>query len=335
MPLPTLHLRRRLAVLTLAVAPVALVAAATSAQAPAQTGAAVDGAPRSDCFGAAARDPLAPCRDPKLRLTVFPRPDDAVIEPNARCTPVDQTAVLLPCAFGVPEEKARDVIALIGDSHAAHWRATVERVAQDRGWRGISITRSGCPFSKAVARLDPPELERCQRWNRHVLRWFEAHPEVHTVFVSEHRGGKVVIPPGASNQAAQIAGYLAVWDALPDTVTRVFVIRDTPRASGSTAECVDRAVRARTPPGSACALDRRAVLKPDPAAIAVRRRRPPRVKLIDMSGFICSSRKCLPVVGGALVHKDLDHLTQTFASTLGPLMSRKVASLGLPVRPSR
>jgi hypothetical protein len=230
----------------------------------------------------------------------------------------------------VPKDKARDVIALIGDSHASHWRAAVEGVAQDRAWRGISITRSGCPFSKAVAKLDAPTSKQCKTWNREVLKWFAGHPEVHTVFVSEHSGGKVVVPRGSSNQAAQVAGYTDVWEALPATVTRIFVIRDTPRASSRTADCLAGAVRSRKPPGPACALQRKAVLRPDPAAIAVKRLASARVKLIDMSPYMCSERLCLPVIGGALVHKDLDHLTQTFATTLGPLMSRKVTALGVP-----
>jgi hypothetical protein len=329
MPFPALPSRpRRLAVLTLLLA--LLGVAVTGAGAPAQTGPASGGAPTSDCFGAAARDPQRPCRDARLRLSVFPLPADAVLEPNARCTPTGQTPVLLPCAFGVPKKKAEAVIALIGDSHASHWRAAVEGVARQRAWRGISITRSGCPFSKAVARLQTPARGQCERWNREVLAWLQAHPEVRTVFVSQHRGGRVLVPRGASNQKAQIAGYMDVWKALPASVTRIFVIRDTPRDTGRTADCLTRAMQARRPPGPACALRRQTVLKPDPAAIAVKRLASARVKLIDMSPFMCSARLCLPVIGGALVHKDLDHLTQTFAATLGPLLARRVAALGVP-----
>ncbi len=328
---PARSLRRRTCVLLAASATMAAVAASSpGTPATAESGDAAAGTPRSACFGAASRDPRAPCRDPKLRLRVFPKPEDAILQPNARCTPVDQTKVLLPCAFGVPKDKAEGVIALVGDSHAAHWRAAVEVTAQERGWRGISITRSSCPFSRAVAVLEGAETRRCRVWNDAVLTWFDEHPEVHTAFVSEHRGGKVVTQPGTGAQETQVRGYLKAWAALPATVTRIFVIRDTPRDSSGTADCVEAAVAARRPPGTACALPRGRVLRPDPAAIAVRRHPSDRLRLLDLSPYMCSKRLCLPVVGGALVHRDIDHLTQTFATTLGPYLTRKVAAFGVP-----
>jgi len=33
------------------------------------------------------------------------------------------------------------------------------------------------------------------------------------------------------------------------------------------------------------------------------------------------------VIGGALVHKDIDHITTTFARTLGPFMVQKVGNI--------
>ncbi len=39
---------------------------------------------------------------------------------------------------------------------------------------------------------------------------------------------------------------------------------------------------------------------------------------------MCGRRTCLPVVGGALVHKDETHLTRVFATTLGPYLLRHV-----------
>jgi hypothetical protein len=43
---------------------------------------------------------------------------------------------------------------------------------------------------------------------------------------------------------------------------------------------------------------------------------------------MCNRRKCFPVVGGALVHKDTHHLTRVFARTLGPFLLRRVKDLG-------
>ena len=46
-----------------------------------------------------------------------------------------------------------------------------------------------------------------------------------------------------------------------------------------------------------------------------------------MTSFFCSQRMCFPVVGGALVYKDISHLTDVYASSLGPFLLRKVRAL--------
>ncbi|MCW3014712.1 MAG: acyltransferase [Solirubrobacterales bacterium] len=291
----------------------------------ATTGAPLNGAAAGErCFGAASRDPLRPCDNPDLRLKVIPSPEDALVEPNARCYPVGQTKTLLPCAFGVPAEGAAGHVALIGDSHAAHWRAALEGVAQARRWHGISITRSGCPFSKAVAQLPSPADAQCVRWNRATMAWLLRHPQISTVFVSQHSGGDVVEAPGSTTLQTQIAGYVDVWRTLPATVTRIFVIRDTPRSRSQSNACIERAIARRKPAGVACGVPRRFALRPDPAVIAARRMATARVRVVNMTRYMCSDRVCPPVIGGALVHKYIDHLTQTFAATLGPYMLRRV-----------
>jgi hypothetical protein len=281
-------------------------------------------ATKERCFGAAAHDPTTPCANPALRLVVTPSPALARTEPNATCVPVGQHGILLPCEFGVGEDDATDTFALIGDSHASHWRGALARVARAKGWRGVTLTRTGCPFSQATALLRGAAAEQCVRWNHATVGWLRAHPQVHTVFVSQHSGGAVLHSPGQSAEATRIAGYLQTWRGLPSTVRRIFVIRDTPRNTSRSAACVQAAVRARRAPGLTCAVPRGFAVRPDPAAVAARRLASPRVRLIDLTRYMCSPRLCLPVVGGALVHKDADHLTQTFATTLAPYFLRRI-----------
>ena len=46
-----------------------------------------------------------------------------------------------------------------------------------------------------------------------------------------------------------------------------------------------------------------------------------------MTRFICNRRRCFPVVGGVLVHKDIGHLTRLFSTTLGPFVLRALNRL--------
>jgi len=280
------------------------------------------------CFGAASRDSRFSCRNPRLAGKAVPSPDEAVTSPNLPCRPLKQIGLVVPCEFGVPAAAARNTIALLGDSHAAHWRAALEEVAQEFKWHGLSITRSGCPLSEAVARLDPPSRRsQCVRWNNEVQNWLRAHPEVHTVFVVAHFDAHVVVRRGGREFEAKMSGFSRAWRALPPSVKRVVVIRDTPKAGPGTLSCVRRAMRRKRSPASDCARSRTRALKRDAAVSAAVKLRSNRVKTVDMTSYFCSRRRCYPVVGGALVYKDVTHLTDIFASTLGPYLVRKLRAL--------
>lgn len=279
------------------------------------------------CFGAAARSPTHRCDNPKLQHAVVPTPDDAALSDNSPCVARDASGLLDPCEFGVASDDARATIALVGDSHASQWRAALELVAQAKRWHGISITRSGCPFSRTTTKIEPPSRRAaCVRWNAQVPKWFAHHPEIHTVFVSDHAADAVVIPAGSTDRRARVAGFKAAWNALPATVKRIVVIRDTPVAGYGALDCVRGALAKHRNPGSACARPRAVALKTDASVIAARSMSP-RVRVVDLTPFMCSATQCFPVVGGALVDKDQEHFTDVFAYTLGPYLQRAIDHL--------
>ena len=123
--------------LVLALLGAASATGATSGEKPApqahSSAPAVPLAARSACFGAAARDPRGPCRDRRLTDFVYPRPALAATIPNSPCELVERQADMNVCSFGAAPEDATETIALVGDSHASHWRAALDVVAQERG----------------------------------------------------------------------------------------------------------------------------------------------------------------------------------------------------------
>jgi hypothetical protein len=286
---------------------------------------------RPACFGAAARDLLHPCNNSSLRLKVMPTPDDAVIEPNSPCIPVSLKAQPFVCSFGTVRSetvKPTGTIALVGDSHAAHWRAALEPIARLRGWAGLSLTRSSCPFSITIPDLPEKETEeQCAKWNKQVPRWFKRHREVATVFISDHIQSRVRAPRGADQYETKVRGYMRKWRALPTTVKQIVVIKDTPRATGNTVDCVARALAAKKRAGSACAVPSSYAVKKDPAVEAVRRLSSPRYMAVDLTSFFCSSRFCQPVIGGALVYKDPGHITRVYSDSLAPYLHRAITAL--------
>jgi SGNH domain (fused to AT3 domains) len=280
------------------------------------------------CFGAAARDPQhQPCNNPKLRLSVVPPPSIARITPAAPCVRIKKPDAPELCAFGVRSRKATATIALVGDSHAVHWRAALAVVARAKRWRALTVYESKCPFTDAITILFEPARSECARWKVQVKQWFDAHPEISTVFVSQHSGGAVVVPPGQDAWSAKVAGYMDAWNALPASVKHIIVIRDVPYSEHTTQPCVARAIARHRAAGRACALPRRTALRPDPALVAAGQLRSPRVQGVDLTSFMCGKNWCYPVVGGVLVHKDGGHLTRAFSATLGPFLLRAVNRL--------
>ncbi len=284
-------------------------------------------AKRPPCFGAASHDPNRRCVNPALAKSVVPLPVAAPDEENPSCTSKSRTDGVTVCGFGVAPASAKRTFALIGDSHATHWRAGMEVVAARKRWHGLSITRTGCPFSGATYDLPEPARSRCVAWNRQVPRELAKHPEVDTVFVSSITGGDVIVSRGMTEEEAKVAGYLRAWRGLPKTVKRVVVLRDTPKSSGGTLECIDAATQAGEAPGPACRIPADKALDPDPAATAARELPRARAQVIDMTKYMCDKRECDAVIGGVLVHKDLHHLTREFSTTLGPFLVRKINSL--------
>ena len=281
-------------------------------------------ASQPDCFAAAARDPERPCENPKLRRSVVPSPIEAHKQRNAPCPPLERRGLLYVCGFGVDPARASTTVALIGDSHAAHWRAAIDRVARERGWAGVSISHTGCPLSKATKNLPQPRRSQCVEWNRQVLHWLARHREVTTVFLGQISGGAGVIAPGRDQLAAQRDGYVRAWRALPASVTRTIVLRDTPKMRGDTDTCVQRELDRRRRADLQCRVPRRSALSEDSAAVAAKRLRSPRVSVVDLTRFFCDRSSCPPVIGGALVYKDQNHMTETWTRSLAPYVSRAI-----------
>jgi hypothetical protein len=277
---------------------------------------------RPRCFGAAARDPLHPCANPALRLSVLPSPALAPLQPGSPCTPVRAVDLVEPCAFGAPAGTERGAVALIGDSHAAHWRSALAVVARARGLRAYAITRDSCPFSTAGRELAEPYRSQCERWKRELPAWLADHPWIHTVFLAQ-------LTRDVADQpfAAAMASYEDARQTLPPSVERIVVIRDSPEARYDTLTCVGRALARRVPAGPACAVPRRAALLADPAAAAAEQLGSGRVRSVDLTSFFCGPSRCFPVVGGVLVYKDENHLTPLFAQTLGPYLLRAVRGM--------
>jgi hypothetical protein len=276
------------------------------------------------CYAAAARDPLHPCHNHHLDTTVIPTPEEALLTPGSPCSPLP--GIINLCWFSAPSATASRTIALIGDSHTWHWRAGVAVAASSLGWHGLDSTRSSCPLTQGILLLPGAKGSGCVDWNRRVVEYLDERPEISVLFTSDHPGG-VRAAPGQSALSAEVAGILAEWRALPANITHIVIIRDIPYVSESTIPCVEEVLHAHRDAGLACAIPRREALHPDANVLAAERLHSPRVQVIDLTHFFCDARLCYPVIGGALVYRDSNHLTNVYATSLGPYLLRHLRIL--------
>lgn len=264
--------------------------------------------------------------NPRLRHTVTPTPAEALITPNAPCRPVSLSGLVIPCVFGAPLTPTTKQVALLGDSHAETWRGAMAVVAGALGWSAVSLTRSSCSFSQTIPLLRPSLAASCLVWRAGVVDWFVANPAVDTVFVADNALGDAVGSPGRTSFANQVKGYRDAWRALPRSVRRIVVIRDSPFPGTATGPCVEAAIRHHRVAGVTCARPRDSAVYPDPAAAAAHADAP-RASVIDLTDFFCGRRDCPPVIGGVLVYKDPSHMSNLFSTTLGPFLLSRVRQL--------
>jgi SGNH domain (fused to AT3 domains) len=261
------------------------------------------------------------CRGSAIDLKVYPTPKAA-----SRLfweTGVDRNANLcrggllrrdglIACDLGVPETQADQSIALIGDSHSAHWRPGIDLAAKRAKWSVVSLVQSSCDYT-STQRIRAGDKAACRSWRLRIPGWLKQHPRIHTVIFAQNSTYE-------GNPAAEVESYQRAWRKLPPTIERIVVLRDNPQAKDDNAACIERAIRDRTDAGRACPHRRPAALPADLAARAALDLRRPDVNVIDLTRFYCDSRSCFPVIGGALVYSKGNHLTPTFNKTLGPYL---------------
>ena len=158
-----------------------------------------------------------------------------------------------------------------------------------------------------------------------MLRWLGEHPEVSAVFVSQITGSAWTATGGRSEFETAVAGFSRAWRAVPRSVRRIVVIRDTPRSETAAHACIERAIDRHRRAGRgvrAAAALRRAGRSGGgggrPHALLARAG--PSTSTASSATTGSATRSS----AAALVYKDQHHLTAVFATTLGPYLLRAV-----------
>jgi peptidoglycan/LPS O-acetylase OafA/YrhL len=211
------------------------------------------------------------------------------------------------CEYGDPG--GTTTVALVGDSHAAHWFPAIELLARERGWRLVPFTKFSCVF--VDMRIWSPRLQReyteCEVWRERVVdRLVALRPDL--VIVASDQELPVVVD---SDDDPELQGE-AVARLIRRIPGAVAIIVDTPRSDHDVPACLAQHPKAieRCTTTRSAAFGWRHMRRERMAA------RLTGATLVDLSAVTCPTDPCPPVVGSMPVYRDHHHLTATFARSL-------------------
>jgi peptidoglycan/LPS O-acetylase OafA/YrhL len=221
-------------------------------------------------------------------------------------------------------------LILFGDSHAMQYFPAVEELAEIHGWRLIVLTKAECPPEEVEVKsmVEDREYSQCDDWREETLQRIEKGGESVTVVMSGDTEYTPYGPDGeelSGDEAAEAmeAGYLRTIRRIEAAGPHTVVIRDNPSSIEDVPSCVSEDIQHL----GRCAFPRRKEWDREYDVRAAEAS--PETHLVDFIGDICPGEVCRAVIGNALVYRDKDHLTATFARTLEPMLESDLREDGL------
>ncbi|MEZ3161350.1 acyltransferase family protein [Microbacterium sp. BWT-B31] len=263
-----------------------------------------------ECFGAASvLDPT--CEGTDFGDTILPAPGFAGVDRPAdeQCFVQLNDARAVSCEFGSDDPDAPTVV-LIGDSHAFQLLSTFELISHDNGWRLVTFFKGACPWNTTPLSTAGAFGVACTDWRNAVTAQL-ADLDVDAVFTAAIATTPYSAAGFDSSHDAAVAGYREAWGEMLDRGVPVITVVDNPVWETDPNKCL------RTRAQDECSGARSDLLvENDPLRDASAGL--DRVTLLDFTDVFCDDSTCYPVVGGANLYRDQDHLTVTFVDTLRP-----------------
>ena len=234
-----------------------------------------------------------------------------------RChTETDQPPSTASCLYG--NLSSHHTIALFGDSHALSWFPAVYQIAQDKGWRFLSLTMSACTpadipaFNRTLNRT----MANCELWRQQSIEELvKVHPDI--LLVTGTRGFETVdgngrVVTGDLRTAFWVQGMKRTLSQLVPAAGRVIIIGDLPGSVMDPPVCLSQHL-AHT---LACATPITQAINYDWLNTEFTVARAMGTGFIDPERWICPTSPCPAVLGNLLILRDNGHMTATFAAAL-------------------
>lgn len=279
------------------------------------------------CFGAASNAPDGiACVNPDLDKILLPSLDLASHDSPALLLPADcqvtraSDSIPKPCDLNGKTEDVK--IALIGDSHSAQYMAPMIELAKQNNWQVISYSKGGCPFSYAERKHDSVLTNACKQWVEAAL--IEITTKDFDLVVTSQLSGSDWASGEIEQSSYARDGLVKIWKEVNGAGIPVLAIKDNPRPIKAILSCIEKN---RNNNFDACQNTKKLAILPDPQPAAVKSLNSPLTQLVDFTDVYCDELKCDAVLGGVIVNRDQNHLTNTFSRTLAPYIEVEILKL--------
>lgn len=256
------------------------------------------------CFGAQV---ATGCSNPALAHAIIPNPGfgNADEPSNPECFVQLNASALHPCHFGSSLATAPRV-ALVGDSHAYQYLNAFIRMAKTNGWSLTTYFKGACPWTTAaVGGSDPGFIASCTQYRQSLSQELTAkHFDV--IVTSAYANTEYQTSLTAAQKSA---GFAQAWTT-QNGGAAVVAIADNPDFRDDPNKCL----RSYPHNPSACNMSRAdALVTPDPLIAASASAQ---ASMVNFRDTFCGTTDCYPVIGGADVYRDENHLTVTYANSM-------------------
>lgn len=272
-------------------------------------------APNSMLVQAATTTGLPANITPTLQAALLDKP---VIYSNACHAGFDRTTPKR-CVYG--DENSSTIVALYGDSHAAQWFPTFEKIAIKRHWKLLVYTKSGCPpvelltYNRIIGRTYP----ECIKWRRNVLAAMKTEG-VQVSFIGWFQRSLDASTHKPFWQKQWRDAMQGTYDTMKAAGIRPVVLEDTPYLNQMIPACLSRNYTAvgRCSPtlGTAYRPDIASMMDDFAAAGE---------NVLWVRQWFCGTNVCPTIVGNMLLYRDDNHMTVTWAAYIAPLVDAVVA----------
>jgi peptidoglycan/LPS O-acetylase OafA/YrhL len=212
------------------------------------------------------------------------------------------------CTYG--DKESSKTIVLYGDSHAAQWFPTLEKMATERGFKLVSLTKSACPAVDAK-RPDQGAFKQvhCTKWRENsIKRIAEIQPLA--VITSSFQ---YFTPANSSISRAQWwnDGQRKLLKGLRGSTNNLIYISDTPRPLRDIPNCL-------------ASRDSKVCDSTERSKVSVIRG----FDVINPNPWLCSSY-CPAIVEGTVAYRDASHISVDMSLKLLPKLEAALIAKGL------